>query len=182
MSEEELVKNCIQKKAIAQRKLYDMFSPKVYPICLRYGNDKNDADEIFQKGFIKVFHSIDRFKFNGPLGAWIRRIIVNTAIDHVKNRKRFRFEAIEDFVEDQTPVDEEGISSLSNDALREALKNLDEEKRLIFNLFCVEDRSHKEIASLLNITEVSCRTKLKRAKQKLRKILTSQLVKKEYNG
>ena len=90
MTEEELVSGCLKKDPLAQKQLYDWYSRKMMGVCLRYSNDKDDAEDILQVGFIKVFENIESFKGSGSLEGWVRRIMVNTALNHYRQNKQSR--------------------------------------------------------------------------------------------
>src|ERR1051326_5603043 len=90
MTDEELVKGCIENRSIAPKKLYDRFSRKMFGVCLRYTDDRDEAQDVLQNGFIKVFENIETFKATGSLEGWIRRIMVNTALNHYRQEKASR--------------------------------------------------------------------------------------------
>ena len=178
--ERQVVQKCIRGNHRAQKKLYETYSPSMYALCLRYAKDQDQASEILQTGFIRVFENLNQFGFKGALGGWIRRVIVNNAISVVQFNKRYSVEEdIEEYIEDFTVESSNDVNLLlDEETIQSALITLKEEYRLIFNLHCIEDYSHKEIAILLDIKESTSRSKLRRAKEELRRKLQRYIDKK----
>lgn len=177
MNTEELIQQCLSGKSVYQKILYDKFSPRIYGICLRYANDKQEADDILQDIFIKIFNKLDIFKgkSEGQLFSWIYRITINTALNNYKkNLKHYYKDSINQSYGYQY-IDNNNnnkiISKYNVDHLLAMIQNLPIGYRKVFNLFEIEGYSHKEISKILNISYSTSKTQLFKAKAKLRKQL-----------
>ena len=169
-SETDLIQGCINGDRQMQNILYQLFSPKMYGVCLRYAGNENDANDILQEGFIKVFKNLEKFRSEGSFEGWVRRIFVNTAIEHYRKKVKLYnvSEAQENIVVDP------GLNALDNLATKDILKLVDELSpgyKTVFNMHVIEGYSHKEIADLLGITEGTSKSQLARAKGVLKKSL-----------
>lgn len=180
----KLVSGCLRNDRNSQRELYEMFYGKMMGVCLRYANDSNQAKDILQDGFIKVFRNLERYNFSGSFEGWIRRIMVNTAIDHFrKNRSSHVLllpdeQAIEGFEEDSEETEfelnpEEEPEFTMNDVI-EAMHELSPAYRAVFNLFVMENRSHQDIAEELQISIGTSKSNFSKAKMNIRKILLNK--------
>ncbi len=171
-SEEDLLTGCLKNEAKPQAEFYRRFAPKMYGVCLRFANSKLEADDILQEGFIKVFINLKTFRQEGSLEGWVRRTIINTAINlYKKNAKHQNLVEIDrtEIVFDQ---DETIVDKLSLDELLLLIHELPVGYRMVFNLYVIEGYSHKEISHLLEISENTSKSQLSRARQALqRKIL-----------
>ena len=153
-----------------QQMLYERFSSKMYGVCLRYAGNENDANDILQEGFIKVFKNLQKFRSEGSFEGWVRRIFVNTAIEHYRKRVKLYnvTEAQENTVEDTS------LDALDNLATKDILRVINELSpgyKAVFNMHVIEGYSHKEIADILGITEGTSKSQLARAKGVLKKLL-----------
>lgn len=171
LSEQELIRGCLNNDRKAQEQLYRKFADDMFVVCLAYESDLDEAKDILQNGFIKVFRSLDQYDNLGSLKGWIRRIMVNTAIDHYRRKKKK-----DDFVDIEIIVDEsQGYDvTESKENVKEILtlvERLPDRARLIFNLFALEGYSHKEIATQLNIAEGTSKSMYSRAKMLLQQWL-----------
>jgi RNA polymerase sigma-70 factor (ECF subfamily) len=172
MNDETLVKECVSGETKAQRLLFDRFAPKMLGVVMRYINDKERAEDVLQDAFIKVFKSIHKFEHSGSLEGWIRRIMVNTALDQIrKNKKRQKNVELDDdgFFELKQESNAEEI--LQAESLMKLVQSLPEGYRTVFNLYAIEGYSHKEIAEELGITENTSKSQYSRAKSTLRELL-----------
>lgn len=165
-----LIDGCINNSRQHQKKLYDTYSPFVYGIIVKNFNDKNYAYDILNETFIKVFRDISKYSYTGAFEAWLRRITINTIVDHVRiNKKHNNSLETEDVVILVKPND-----TLSYKELLNVINTLPATQKLVFNLFVMENYSHKEIATALGISEVNSRFMLndarKRLKSKLEKL------------
>jgi RNA polymerase sigma-70 factor (ECF subfamily) len=159
----DIIKGCLQNSAAMQKMLYDKYAAKMYGIALRYAHDPEDAKDILQDGFVKVFQNLSKFKGSGAFEGWMRRIFVNTAIEHY--RKKNNTYEIQESHEEQ--INDREITALDKLAAVEILnmvKSLPNGYRTVFNLFAIEGYSHKEIADLLNISEGTSKSQYARAK------------------
>ena len=168
----KIVEKCRVYDKKAQKELYDVYSPVLFGICLRYSNSKADAEDILQEGFIKIFTKINNYSGKGSFEGWMRRIVVNTSISHYhKNKKHKEIYDIDEIKETEL----EGSTFESIDYTKEELfsviNNLPEGYRIIFNLYAIEGYKHKEIAIKLNISENTSKSQYSRAKSKLKKML-----------
>ncbi len=171
LSEQELIRGCLNNDRKAQEQLYRKFADDMFVVCLAYESDLDEAKDILQNGFIKVFRSLDQYDNLGLLKGWIRRIMVNTAIDHYRKKKKK-----DDFVDIDIIVDErQGYDfTESKENVKEILtlvERLPDRARLIFNLFALEGYSHKEIATQLNIAEGTSKSMYSREKMLLQQWL-----------
>jgi RNA polymerase sigma factor (sigma-70 family) len=165
MSEESLVEGCIKNNRKIQELLYRKFSKEMYNICLSYEENRDEAKDILQEGFIKVFRSIKTYDKKGSLKGWIRRIITNTAIDHWRRSSKVcQFLSTDDLTSQAKSLDSPSTSINYSDLLN-LLSRLPSGARIIFNLFALEGYSHKEIAEKLNISEGTSKSQVNRAKQ-----------------
>lgn len=159
-----LVKDSIKEKPTAQRQLYDHFAPLMLGVCYRYTKSVSDAEDVLQEGFIKVFHHLSSYKFNGDLGAWIRRIMINTALNYLKKNKRYREEMV--FTEMPLhPVSSENPQVLLDARqLAELIRQLPTGFQTIFNLYAIEGYTHAEIGELLGISDGTSKSQYARAR------------------
>lgn len=172
----DIISGCVQQKPLAQRDLYNMFAPKMLAVCFRYAKDRDEAEDMLQEGFIKVFQSIHKYQDSGSLEGWIRRIMVNTAIDMIRKNKAMKME---------TPLDDYLTETIGADAITDNLEveyllniiqTLPTGYRVVFNLFAIEGYSHAEIAEQLNINESTSRSQYTRAKILLKKRINEDCV------
>ena len=179
INEKELAEECGKFNGHAQKELYRLYSPKMRSICIRYAKDADEAKDIMQDGFIKVYKNIHKFSASGSLEGWVRRIMINTAITYLDKNKKHRYSMqvsnemeMADVIEN-TNDDELMSGSFSHELLLQALNSLPEDFRLVFNLYFIEEYSHKEIADLLNINENTSRSRLGRARTQLKNYLSN---------
>jgi RNA polymerase sigma-70 factor (ECF subfamily) len=152
---------------------------KMMSVCLRYMGDVDEAKDVLQDGFIKLFDKIDRYNFQGSFEGWMRRMFVNTSIDAIRKKKRNPFKindesrVSEEFVDEFGSEDDE-LTSLKASVAMEAVQMLSPAYRSVFNLYVVENYTHKEIGEILGVSEGTSKSNLAKAKQKLRSILTNK--------
>ena len=170
--ESDLIQACIRRERWAQKMLYEEYYGKMMGVCLRYSNNSDDALDILHEGFIKVFKHIAKYQPGTSLSAWIRRIMVNTAIDYYRKQVRRRTEDIEQAFQLQSDQ-ADAISQCTEKEILAAVQELSPAYRTVFNLYVIEGYSHKEIADLLRITESTSRSNLVKARTKLKAILTT---------
>ena len=142
-------------------------------VCLRYSNDQEEALDILHEGFIKVFKNIAKYQPGTSLSAWIRRIMVNTAIDYYRKSIRRRTEDLEQAY-DLSTADADAVSQCTEKEILEAVQQLSPAYRAVFNLYVIEGYSHREIAEMLDITESTSRSNLVKARLKLQALLSSR--------
>lgn len=171
MTEEALLQGCLQNNAAAQRTLYEKFSSKMLAVCYRYAQNREDAEDMLQEGFIKVFSQIHTFQNRGALEGWIRRITVHTCINVLKKNKRFN-ESVDIIHANTMQIKEDTIPSIMQaKEVVECIRLLPVGYRTVLNLYAIEGFSHKEIAAMLDIEESTSRSQYTRAKAMLEEIL-----------
>jgi len=177
----QLARACMEGNSRAQAALYEKYSHQMMAVCLRYGKDYEDARDMFQDGFIKVFNKLDKYNGKGPLGAWIRRTIVNNALDHLRRDQReqrnislFEVDYKLESEAEVHPFEEDG-PLLTADKLTELISKMPDGYRTVFNLYAVEEYTHKEIAEQLEITESTSKTQYRKAKAYMRKLIAEEL-------
>ncbi len=171
MTEEALLQGCIHNKAVAQKDLYQKYSPKMLAVCYRYGHNREDAEDMLQEGFIKVFTQIHTFENRGSLEGWIRRIIVHTCINILKKNKKFN-ESVDLIHATTMQVREENIPSIIQaKQVIECIRLLPIGYRTVLNLYAIEGFSHREIGGMLDIEESTSRSQYTRAKAMLEDVL-----------
>ena len=173
-SEKEFIEACVRNERWAQKRLYEEHYSQMMGVCLRYARNEHDALDILQEGFIKVFRNIAKYQPGTTLIAWIRRIMVNTAIDYYRKNIRRRTEDL-DTAYDLKSMDADAISQCSEKEILEAVQQLTPAYRVVFNLYVIEGYSHREIAELMEITESTSRSNLVKSRMKLRAIINKKL-------
>ena len=163
-----LVEGCKKGDRKAQEVLYQQFGRRMFGVCLRYAHDYATAEDILQDGFIKVYNGISGFRGEGSLEGWIRRIIVNTAIEQY--RKSVRLHVLMEYEERYAdPIEENALSDLKLEDLLNLIQELPDGFRTVFNLHVIEGYTHKEIAEKLEISEGTSKSQLARARKLLQK-------------
>jgi len=171
MTDEVLLQGCLKNDAYAQQELYYKYSPKMLTVCYRYSKSREDAEDMLQEGFIKVFTQINKFENRGSLEGWILRIIVHTCINHLKKNKKFN-EHIDLAYAGDILIKEDNIPAvLQAKQVVESIRSLPMGYRTVLNLYAIEGYSHKEIGFMLEIEESTSRSQYTRAKNMLEEIL-----------
>lgn len=164
--EEKLVKGCVKGRPEAQEALYNRYYRTMFGVCLRYAKDRETAEDVLQEGFIKVFTYIHTYTGNGSLEGWIRRIIVNTALEQY--RKKGAMYAMVDLEKAyHHDAGEDIVGQLNEKELLGLIQNLPDGYRTIFNLYAIEGYNHREIGELLGIAEGTSKSQFARARQTL---------------
>ncbi|MCB9252736.1 MAG: RNA polymerase sigma factor [Flavobacteriales bacterium] len=170
MTDEELIRGCIKGKESCQYEIYQRYSAKMLGVCLRYCDSLEEAEDVLQDGFIKVFDKMDTFKFLGSFEGWIRRIMVNTAIrnkyTYYRSHETHTLEGYE-----HSSGEEKITSNLNAGDLMKLINELPKGYKIVFNMFAIEGYSHKEIAEILNIQEATSRSQFLRARNYLKEQL-----------
>ncbi len=167
MDHQKLVRDCLKGKLKAQRELYELFAKNMLGVCYRYTRSIKDAEDVLQEGFIKVFHNLAQYKSEGELGAWIRRIMVNTALNFLKRNRKYQQEMY--FTQEylHPVVDDDPAIRLQAKELADLIRQLPHGYQVIFNLHAVEGYSHVEIGELLGISDGTSRSQYSRARNLL---------------
>ncbi len=171
ISDEEIVEGCLKGNRLFQKALFDRYSPRILAICMRYTNNTDEAYDILQDTFIKVFEKIISYKNEGSFEGWLKRICVNTALDHIRRNKMDKFTDDVDSVQFKLSSSQGTLDDLLAEDLMEILKSLPVGYRTVFNMYVIDGYSHKEIADHLNITESTSKSQFSRARAILQKII-----------
>ncbi|MBX7093078.1 MAG: RNA polymerase sigma factor [Flavobacteriales bacterium] len=181
---ESALKGCVAGDRRAQEQIFRMFFGKMMAVCMRYTRDRDTAQDMLQDAFIKAFEKLKDFNFSGSFEGWLRRIVVNTAIDHFRKNKNLLMLEDEAGIADEegdSPGDlseEEDLSiyeSIKPEMVLEAMQKLSPAYQTVFNLYVFENYSHKEIADTLNISIGTSKSNLSKAKLKLKGLLNKHL-------
>lgn len=176
MTEEAILQGCLRNNAAAQKELYYKYSSKMLAVCYRYAHNREDAEDMLQEGFIKVFSQIHTFENRGALEGWIRRIVVHTCINILKKNKRFN-ESVDIIHATGVQVREESVPSIIQaKEVVECIRLLPVGYKTVLNLYAIEGFSHKEIAGMLDIEESTSRSQYTRAKAMLEDILVRKKI------
>lgn len=171
MTEELMLAGCLRNNAASQEALYNRFSPRMLGVCYRFAKNREDAEDMLQEGFIKVFTQMHQYRNEGALEGWIRRIVVHTCINILKKNKKFS-ESVDIIHANSIYVKEDMIPSIMQaKQVVECIRMLPLGYRTVLNLYAIEGFSHKEIANLLDIEESTSRSQYTRAKAMLEEIL-----------
>lgn len=164
----EIINECAAGKPRAQEKIYSMFSPKLFGVCLRYAKDTTEAEDNLQEGFVKIFTNIHRFRHEGSFEGWMRRIMVNVSLE--KYRKQHQMHPVEDVaVYDKNPGSDNIIENISANEIIGLIQELPPRYRMVFNLYVMEGLNHKEISEEMNISVGTSKSNLARAREILKR-------------
>lgn len=172
--ESDLIRGCLDKDRKMQEVLYHRFSSKMYAVCLRYCKDADDAQDLLQDGFVKIFKNLDKYRGDGSFEGWIRRIFVNTSIEHF--RKSIKYNTVGDSSE--VVIEDPNWNALDNLGEKDIIKIIQELSpgyRQVFNMYVIEGYSHKDIGDILGISEGTSKSQLARAKAILKKTVEEKL-------
>lgn len=180
-NEREIISGCLKKKRKSQKALYDRYHPVLLGICMRYAKSRAEAEDVLLMGFSRIFKKMDTYQGDGSFEGWMKRIMVNVAIDNYrKNLKHYFHEDFENVTGDDIGYDYIPDSFSLQDII-ETIQELPVGYRIVFNMFAIEGFSHKEIAEKLNVSESTSKTQLLKARKKLKKkliLLNSECVEK----
>lgn len=179
MTDEEMAQGCQKKNPIAQRQLYDLYSKRMLGVCMRYCKDRAEAEDIMQNAFIKVFENIEQFRGSGSLEGWIRKIMVNTALNQYrKNKVSMQTLTLtnQEYLAPSVDYTNEHVDAKD---LLKLIKTLPPGFQAVFNLYAIEGYSHKEIGGMLGIEEGTSKSQYSRARTYLQKCLKVEKVAQE---
>lgn len=159
----KIIYGCQESDPRAQKELYELFKTKMFGICLRYAGDYNDAQDILHDGFLKVFEKVGQFKFKGSFEGWIRKIIVNTALERFRTKYKL-IDINDNFREVDRKAKDNILVDISVKEILKFVQELSPRYRTVFNLYAIEGYSHKEISKMLNISEGTSKSNLSRAR------------------
>ncbi|MFP4620443.1 MAG: RNA polymerase sigma factor [Bacteroidales bacterium] len=169
-----IVKACLKGDSKAQAQLYEKFAGRLYALCLRYANNEDEAKDILQEGFIKIFDKLQQYKNKGSLEGWMRKIVVNTALEKIRKENRFILLEDETMIENEQYKYEHVLEDIGEKELLEMIEELSVQYRMVFNLYAIEGYSHREISQKLNITEGTSKSNLSRARELLKSKIESR--------
>ena len=177
LNDQELVRGVLQGSQPHQRALYEQYSTPMFRVVLRFAKDRSEAEDMLQDGFIRVFRDLGQFRGDGALGGWIRRIMVNTALSHLRKQRDFIRDTA-DFTpfENKFRTEEDFASQMDAESLLKLLQKLPPGYRAVFNLYAVEGFSHEEIAEQLGITIGTSKSQLFKAREFLKKIIDKSYI------
>jgi len=164
MDTQRLVRECLREIPAAQRQLYEYFAESMLGVCYRYTKSMDDAEDVLQDGFVKVFRSLHQYKYEGELGGWIRRIMVTTALNFLKKNSRYNQELSFDNENLHPVTDDDPEVKLTGKEIAELVRQLPIGYQTIFNLHAVEGFTHVEIGKMLGINEGTSRSQYARAR------------------
>ena len=172
MDERQLLKDCLEGNVQAQKRLYEMYARKMFGLCLRYAPDRNTAEDFLQEGFIRVFMKLDSYRFQGSFEGWVRRIMVNTSLELLRRNDVLKYSVELD--NSVSLADEEEVSDkqIEPEVLMNYIQQMPAGFRAVFNLFAIDEYSHREISSILGISEGTSKSQYARARMWLQKHLT----------
>lgn len=176
MSDDELIKGCIREDRQLQGLLYKKYANKMYSVCMRYSNTREEAEDVLQDAFIKIFDKISYFRGDGSFEGWMRRIMVNTAL-RSRDKRALKFEPgnLEDVAEPAIPS--EIVGQMNVKEIMKLIEQMPEGYKLVFNLNAIEGYNHKEIGNILGINESTSRSQFARARKYLIKLMEKAEVK-----
>lgn len=171
----EIIRKCSNGDIRAMELLYNKFASKMFTTCLRYSSCKADAEDLLQDGFIKVFNDVKNYKFKGSFEGWIRKLMINTALQKYKKDKNICF--IETYIENNM-LGEEAIPPIDipTEVLLDIIQGLPERYRLVFNLYVLDEYSHREIAEIMGISIGTAKSNLSRARKILQEKVKNYMV------
>ncbi|MDD2192841.1 MAG: sigma-70 family RNA polymerase sigma factor [Bacteroidales bacterium] len=173
MDLDKIIEGCKKGNPKAQKALYDMFSDKLFGVCLRYCRSREDAQDVFQDAFVKVFNSLDKYKPFGSFDAWLKRIFINQALNFYRYDKSFSHVSADDVQIPSDEIDNESFyDKFSNQMILDSVQKLANRQRIIFNMVEIEGCSYEEVANMLEVTQECIRTQNFKAKRKLRTLLS----------
>lgn len=180
--DEDLIEGCIKGDRVSQQRLYDVYSPRMYSVALRYSKMQQEAEDIIQEAFVKVFKNISQFRKDASLGYWIKRIVINTALNHQRS-KLYLYPMVDVEQLNKQDSGEVILSDLSLKDLMQMIQKLPTGCQVIFNLYAIEGYKHHEIATMLDISEGTSKSQYARAKSLLKQwILSNNKVNYETRG
>ncbi|MHC1706574.1 MAG: RNA polymerase sigma factor [Bacteroidales bacterium] len=182
-NDEKLIRGCLEGKRQAQNQLYQRFAPTMLGVCLRYSRNREEAEDLLQEGFIKVFLHIGHYKGTGSFEGWIRRIMVNTAINHYHAALKQQFLHVEDIENLGQYMEQDNNQIFDHSAehfdippelVMELIQKMPEGYRMVLNMYVFEGYQHKEIAEMLGISENTSKSQLSKGRKYLKaQVLTS---------
>jgi RNA polymerase sigma factor (sigma-70 family) len=170
-NDRELILQCLNRDIAAQNELYARLEPRMHAICRQYARSESEAEDILQTGFLKLFKNLHQYRFEGSFEGWVRRIIVNTAINFNRQQLHINHDVNIELLAYDTPFCEDALSKLSAKDLEDIIREMPHSHWAVFNLHEIEGYEHKEIGTMLGISEGTSKSQLHRAKVSIRRKL-----------
>jgi RNA polymerase sigma-70 factor (ECF subfamily) len=171
MADDEIIRNCISGDARAQKALFDKYSRRMMGLCMRYAASREEAEDMLQEGWIKVFRNLYQFRFEGSAEGWIKRVVVNTCLELLRKNKKMAHHLDVEAAEEIAVTEFNSNDILSAKDLLKMIHKLPSGYRTVFNLYAIEGYSHKEIGEMLGINENTSKSQYSRARAHLQKML-----------
>ncbi|GAA0891122.1 RNA polymerase sigma factor [Fulvivirga kasyanovii] len=172
----DVIARCLQGDRYAQSQLYKLYSKAMFNVCYRMTNNFDDAEDVLQEAFISAFKNLQSYKGDAAFGAWLKRIVINKAINFIR-KKQVEFAEVQDNIADEEPAPVEYSSAMMDiDRIKRAMTQLPDGYRLVFSLYLIEGYDHSEIAQILGITESTSKSQFNRSKKKLKEILQKEVI------
>jgi len=173
-ADETLMQGCIEGNRLAQKYLYQRYYGQYMVVPLRYLNNREDALGVLNQAFLKIFNSLESFKGDGPLAAWMGKIVLHTTLDHVRSQKTYRQKIHFPTEPEEQPIENEAMNNLVAEELLTLLQKLPDTARAVFSLYVIDGFKHREIAEQLGIEENTSKWYLSQARQLLQDMLHQQ--------
>ena len=176
LNEHELIQACKKGERKAQNQFYDQFKVKMFGVCMRYASNRTEAEDMLLEGFFRVFKDLHQFRNQCPIEAWIRKVMVNSALMYLRKKNSKYFETTQIDLIPEPEADDDFGFQMETKRVIEAIQTLPLGFKTIFNLYAIEGYSHKEIAKKMGISESTSRSQYTRAKRALQKLLSKQKI------
>jgi RNA polymerase sigma-70 factor (ECF subfamily) len=173
-NEQSLIAACISNERTAQRKLYELYAGRLFVVALRYMKNREEAQDVLQDAFVKIFKKLDSFRFDCPFEAWLKKIVTNEALNGLRNKPNYNDFSDIEHVSDTLEGDENLLSGFQYEQLIEMIARLPDGCKTVFNLFAIEGYPHKEIAEMLGISEGASKSQYSRAKVLLQSMILKE--------
>ena len=174
MNEEELIEGCLNGSLRHQRMLYERYAPKMMGLCMRYAASEAEAEDMLQEGFVTIFRKLESYAGRGELGAWIRRVVLNSALMTYRKNRKFQMQVDMEGLEYFMESDDNVFSRLSARDLMYMVQQLPAGYRIVFNLYAIEGYTHPEIAQQLDISVGTSKSQYSRARAMLRQMIANE--------
>ena len=168
LNEQQLIKACLKGNKKARQAIYDTHKGVMFALCLRYASSREEAEDILQDGFLKVYRDLHQYKPEAPLGAWIRKVMVNSALENIRKKSRRPQSRGQEVMEWDSVTSTDPSVQMNAKDLTAVIQSLPEDFRLVFNLVALEGYSHREVAEKLEISESNSKVRLTRARAMLK--------------
>lgn len=172
----KIIKGCLAGNRRDQELLYRRYSPALFAACLQYSGSDEEAMDVLQEGFIKIYINLSKYKHEGSFEGWMRRIIINTALEKYRCRYNlYRVDDIDNIEEPEAYPGTEDYSGMEAMELLDMVRDLPPKYRMVFNLYAIEGYSHREISEMMRITEGTSKSNLSRARGILQRRLEAEM-------